>query len=228
MPAPATTGVLRSNIVDMQIGDYIVWRIDDTGTHIMDGTLGITEVPLTGMANSASLNGYYWYGVKVAKGLIISDRVRSHTLTWDSMNASKNIEGLSMTISGVSGTVRSLKGGVAYVDAKGNLSLKDYGYGAYPKHNEWDKYIKGFSRVQDMKTLDDVWHFDSMATWCQETGVLGTWTNISGVTAPALNTSRIMRGYYNRTDSNWKDIWCPGSTTSVSYAGFRPVFEYKE
>ncbi|MGM1044905.1 MAG: hypothetical protein ACQEXX_02025 [Bacillota bacterium] len=221
MPIPSTTGQLRSNIKDMQIGDYIVWRVDSSGTQIMDGTLGTTEVPITGLPNSTNLNGYYWYGIKVDKGLIISDRVRAHTVTWDYLNTNKLIQGTPMTISGVDGTVRSLTGGVAYADENGNKSLTDAGSGAWPTNNEWDEYIVGFpqNKIQSGKTIDDVFHWNGPISWCQDTMILGIVLGSTTVT----NAFRTFRGRQtiNHLNANL-------SSTSAATIGFRPVLEYRE
>ncbi|NMI02859.1 hypothetical protein HF638_02670 [Paenibacillus sp. SZ31] len=227
MAVPATTGVLRSNISDMEIGDYIVWRYDSSGEQFIDGTLGINEIPVNGLVGTTSLNNYYWYAIKVDKGLLISDRIRHHTVTWDSMNANKIIEGLPKTFGGVSGIVRSISGGVGYADKDGKLSMKDLGLGAFPTINEWDEYIKNGRLGGKVKPNDDnVWHHFNVFSWAKESPAIGRWTTNAGTTLSATNTSRIVRGYESRSDN--RGVAFTGSSASQNYIGFRPVFEYKE
>ncbi|MEK4110395.1 hypothetical protein MHI48_09510 [Paenibacillus sp. FSL H7-0942] len=227
MAVPATIGVLRSNISDMEIGDYIVWRYDSSGEQFIDGTLGINEIPVNGLVGTTSLNNYYWYAIKVDKGLLISDRIRHHTVTWDSMNANKIIEGLPKTFGGVSGIVRSISGGVGYADKDGKLSMKDLGLGAFPSNNEYDKYImKSNLGGKARPNVDNVWHHHNMFCWAKETPVLGSWTTNKGTVLSAPSSSRIVRGYEQRDDN--RGVAFTGSASSQNYIGFRPVFEYKE
>lgn len=227
MPVPATAGQLRSNIKDMEIGDYIVWRYDSSGEQFMDGTLGATEIPVGGLVGTTSLNNYFWYAIKVDKGLLISDRIRHHTVTWDSMNANKIIEGLPKVFGGVSGVVRSLSGGVGYADINGNLVMQDQGMGAFPIYNEYDKYIRNSNLDNKVTPNDDnVWHHHNVFSWAKETPVLGSWTTNKGTVLSAPSSSRIVRGHEKRDDN--RGVAFTGSASSQNYIGFRPVFEYRE
>lgn len=233
MPIPATTGRLCRKINEMEIGDYIVVAVNnDIGGYLFGiDTTGYTERPVEGMQGSHS--GYFWYGIKVDSGLIISDRVTTHTTSWDAQNTAKNIQGstLSKEIEGITNMrIRSLTGGVAYADENGNLSLEDKGLGAFPTNNEWDKFIKGFplSLIRDGASLEDIFHFESINTWCQETPISGTLTNASGDKAAITPTWRVRRGWDGRVGSAWKNFTCDQSTLSASNTGLRPVFEYKE
>lgn len=236
MPAPATTGVLRTLIKDMKIGDYIVVAVNNSlgGYQFGINTSGYTERPVTGMSGSQS--GYYWYGIKVDKGLIISDRVTTHTTSWDTQNTAKNIEGQPITPNGGVDSiselrVRSLTGGVAYADANGNKILTDQGFGGWPTNNEWDRYIVNFptGKIQSGKTSDDVFHMDRGVnpsipnTLCQETPALGTVRVTDGVVA--TNTTRTARIKSSAFPSSFNLL---SSSTSSDAFGFRPVFEYKE
>ncbi|TQK62109.1 hypothetical protein FB479_106192 [Brevibacillus sp. AG162] len=92
MPVPATTGQLQENVLDMEIADYIVMKVTSTGLHEFGGTTaGYTETPVNG--TKQSLLNTFIYMVKVDKGLLIADRVRSHSVSWDSLNVQKAIEG---------------------------------------------------------------------------------------------------------------------------------------
>jgi len=210
MGVPATTGVLRTKIADMQIGDYIACSYQ-AGLTFVIGVNGLTEFPLTGVANGSANN--YFYFIKVDKGLLMSDRVAVHTVTWDTLNTNKLIQGTPKTIDSIVGSLRSLTGGVAYVDANGNSSTTDLGFGAFPTNNEWDKYIVKFpaDKIQSGKTVDDVFHYTNSGTWTQDTPNL----------ALAPSTQRV------RTSTTGKIAFALSSTTSGAY-GFRPVFEYQE
>lgn len=226
MGVPATTGVLRTKVSDMQIGDYIpaYWTNGSWDNEYLKTTGSHAEYPVTGVPY-ASLNGFFYF-IKVAKGIIVSDRVIYHTTTWDSLNASKVIQGrpLAIPFNGINGVVRSLTGGVAFADANGNMSLTDKGFGAWPTNNEWDKYIVNFpaDKIQSGKTSDDVFHWSGIGTWCQDTPANG----MVHTTVPTLNgqnTRRIYRGYvYGKTPT------LNESNLSSVAIGFRPVFEYKE
>jgi len=93
MPMPATTGQLRTRIQDMQIGDYIVCNYQASsgavGTFSNLGGAVETEIPVAG---SATPNGSFYF-VKVDKGLLIADRVIQHSISWDTLNAGKAIQG---------------------------------------------------------------------------------------------------------------------------------------
>lgn len=367
MPVPATTGQLRTKVSEMEIGDYIkMYQKQDTFLAFTSDP-SIAEMPVTGQAVGTTARDKFWYMVKVAKGLLVGDRVTMHTWSWDSMNTSKYIQGLpfdngnilpTMTsdilpsgkvttnvvpiantdaykafdknggtywhstagvttgwlayefpepkvirgysilpqanylnrspknwtfegsndgvtwdmlddrnnqtawVNGVknnylvgkpgsykmyrinvtancgleylaiaelemfdtAGTIRSLTGGVAYVDAEGNRSLTDQGLGGWPANNEWDRYIVNFptDKIQPGKALDDVFHVHKNEdganlpfTWCQETPSI--------LLPSGANTSRISRG---RLGENYFSY--SASTTSAASYGFRPVFQYKE
>ncbi len=169
MPVPATTGQLKSKISDMQIGDYVKcwYSFHKTSGSLSDSPAGILvglgtdtfstagEKPVTG--ESTTNSSTFFYFVKVAKGLLIADRVCQHSISWDVLNAGKVIQGKPYSFStssnisqgcasseNISGTLRSLMGGVAYADDSGSMSTTDKEIGAWPVNNEWDKYIVNF------------------------------------------------------------------------------------
>lgn len=113
------------------------------------------------------------------------------------------------------GTIRSLTGGVAYADANGNSSTTDQGKGAFPTNNEWDKYIVNFptDKIQAGKTLDDVFHWSGLNTWCSDTPII----------AIVTNANRIIRG--NSTAVRFNNT---ASNLAVSSCAFRPVLKYQE
>lgn len=226
MAVPATTGKLCTTIEEMKIGDYIAVSNDSTHGHRL-GTNGLSEIPVTG--NSDGMGFYYF--VKVDKGLLVSDRVTRHSISWDTLNSVRSIEG-AVTIYGTTqGLRRSLTGGAAYADEFGNISLSDRGFGGWPTNNEWDKHIVNFpsNKIQSGKTIDDIFHIRrssaSPYTWCQETPVNGLTSNLGAGTAN--NTYRIMRGLID-THSETATVSFSPSSINDSIRGFRPVFEYKE
>lgn len=215
MPVPATTGKLCTTIQEMEIGDYIIWKSINgvLDYDFVDNINGLTEVPITGQVWTKDLTNYYWYGIKIARGLIVSDRIVKINVSWDTLNLNKLIQGKPETLGGVSGIIRSLTGGVACADVNGNKSTTDQGYGGWPINNEWDKYIVNFPQelIQSGKTLDDVFHYNRVYTFTQDTSFFGS-------------TYRTCRG-----SENVKFFLPNTDVTLVNYnRGFRPVFEYIE
>lgn len=228
---PATTGKLCNTLGEMDIGDYIVWKRDGA-VHSFGGSIdSYTELPVTGIASSSLPTKHFHYAIKVDTGLLISDRVTEHTISWDVLNASKRIQGLPTTISGVSGVIRSLTGGVAYADENGELNKVANHFGAFPTNNEWNKYIEDFPKhlIQQEKQLNDVWNHNNMLTWTQDTPTNGSFTSLTGTTSTAWTSSaRMLRGGHLIFDGMWAGLACSVATVSQTIAGFRPVFEYKE
>lgn len=230
MTVPATTGQLRTKIEDMQIGDYIACNYTASngavGTFSNLGTEG-TEIPVS---SSAAPNGTFYF-VKVAKGLLVADRVVQVSISWDTLNAGKFIEGKTMTLGTTSGILRSLTGGVAYADENGNKSLTEQGYGGWPTNNEWDKYIVNFpqDKIHPGKTLDDVFHWMGVASWCQDTAINGMQINKTSQNVVTNSTRRICRGSHSDTSEMLvTDVWATPYGYVDRKVGFRPVLEYKE
>lgn len=121
------------------------------------------------------------------------------------------------------GTIRSLTGGVAYRadEADNGYSTTDKGLSATPADNEWDSLIVNFPQelIQPGKTLDDVFHWNGVFTWCQETPMNG----ISTVNGSAVNTWRVYRG-----NKSAEQLQMYLSNYTHSTLGFRPVFQYHE
>ncbi|MFX3647603.1 MAG: discoidin domain-containing protein [Paenibacillus sp.] len=117
------------------------------------------------------------------------------------------------------GTFRSLTGGVAFIDSDGKKSTSktDLNFGAWPRINEWDKYIVNFpiGKIQAGKTLDDVFHWKNGYSFTQDTPEL----NISF----SVSNYRMPRGM--TTPQGTLIIL---STSIHTNYGYRPVFEYKE
>ncbi|KIL71962.1 hypothetical protein [Pseudobacillus badius] len=108
MPVPATTGQLQTNVKDMEVGDYIKAKYavpQSAGTfsryftgspiNITNAT-GSDELPITGMSSISDIGGKasaYFYLIKVAKGLLVSDRVCQHSISWGTLNSNKYVQG---------------------------------------------------------------------------------------------------------------------------------------
>lgn len=216
MPIPATSGVLRTKIADMKVGDYAKVTVDGTALGLSNylrdfGTSTQTEIPLAGHSSNAIGSAYF---VKVDKGLLVCDRVVRNTIAWDILNSSKLIQGMTITLDGISGIIRSLTGGVAYADANGNSSTTDQSKGAFPTSNEWDRYIVNSTLDGKITAGDDnVWHWSGINTWCQDT------PSVSII----ASTNRTWRGNTALNRYSYQV-----SSTSNTAHGFRPVFEYKE
>ncbi|MFB4327348.1 hypothetical protein [Paenibacillus sp. CR_12] len=216
MAMPATTGQLRTRIQDMQIGDYIYGYYDKSTSSWGAGQQKGVEFPVTGMPASTFDTGFFYY-VKVYTGLLVADRIVQSTQSWDTLNGSSRvIQGRPEVFDGVSGIFRSLTGGVAYADVNGNRSTTDTSLGGWPENNEFDSYITNFrvDKIQQGRTINDVFHHDTMYTWVQDTPILS-------ITDSA---KRIYRGV-NSIGIRWITN---ASSFSNATVGFRPVFEYKE
>lgn len=227
---PPTTGKLCNTLDEMVIGDYIIWKRDGN-THSFGGDIsGFTELPVTGVASSSLPTKYFHYAIKVDTGLLISDRVTEHTISWDTLNSQKRIQGLPVIISSVSGVIRSLTGGVAYADENGNMSFNATGSkGCFPINNEYDKYINNFplSMTQTGKTLDDVWHYLFAKTWTQDTPLAGDIIHVNGTTS-TIPTSPVRTARGLNLPDTLKDFTYPSTTLAQTATGFRPVFEWRE
>lgn len=118
---------------------------------------------------------------------------------------------------GQAGVFRSLTGGVAYADVNGGMTTTDLENGSWPTVNEWDRYVVNFSNtlIQTGKAIDDVFHWSSAWTWCQDTPLYG----VRGATI----SHRVCRGY-----SGLNDMGLGMASGTMTTLGFRPVFEYKE
>jgi hypothetical protein len=227
MGIPATTGVERQNIRDMQIGDYIKVGYATGGTlnalgtfqsvigSSLTGNYSTSEIPSTGI-NAVSTQGYF-YMVKVDKGVLVADRSIHAGISWDTLNTAKAIEGLQFTLNSITGNIRVLTGGVAWLDVNGNKQTVTQTTGnAFPLGNEFDKYIVNFptNLIQSGKVINDVFNSNTIKTWCQETPN----------TVVGANTNRIAR---TSSTSGYINLYLSNTTTSTN-ACFRPVFDYIE
>ncbi|MGG4492756.1 hypothetical protein [Brevibacillus reuszeri] len=229
MPVPATTGQLKSRILNMEIGDYIVGNYDDVkpeGSKYGIGQGSYTECPVTGIIPT-NFKSHFFYYVKVGKGIIVSDRIVMNSISWDAVNSNKMMQGRPNTMDGIVGVIRSLTGGVAFADANGDKATSDKGYGRWPTNNEWDRYIVNFpkDKIQIGKTSKDIFNTElKVVTWCQDTPINGMSKPSGGIPNPSSNIGRTY-GYEGSLD--WAEsTW--GTVYNGTSQGFRPVFEYKE
>ncbi len=111
--------------------------------------------------------------------------------------------------------IRSMTGGVGYLDGTGNCSGTDSGLGMWPIINEWDKYIRG-SNLDGKITAgdDDVWHWSNCYSFCQD-------TVSTKIASGSFN--KVARG---KTSPNGMLSCAP--TTAYSTVGFRPYLRYLE
>jgi hypothetical protein len=231
MPEPATTGKLCTTIIEMKIGDYIkIGSLNNDGWQFNNGTV---ELPVAGITYSSSFANYYFYMIKVATGLLVSDRVVQHTATWDTFNTNKLIQGLSWTSAdgSITGKFRSLSGGSAYATNNGNSSFQSQtvDYGCFPTNNEYDRYILK-SDLNGTITANDiaVWNHGTVYTWTQETPLNGIYRDKTNNSTVTINsTYRVARGKGNAAP-NWNSYSILGSSNSSATCGYRPVFEYVE
>jgi hypothetical protein len=227
MAEPNTGGVLRTNIADMKVGDYIKFfaNVANAEIFISDGAASsFSELPLTGSPYAVSSSVYRgcFYGIKVDKGLIIADRVIAHSVSWDTLNSKELIQGRYGHVQGDIGgllkssiVTRSLGGGNSYATADGKSSTTDTSNGAWPVDNEWDTYIVR----KDYGTgagRDDVWHWSGVFTFTQDTAMMG-------VDNATTSDKRIIRGNTSRNRGGWAT-----SNVSTTISGFRPCFSYEE
>lgn len=229
---PATTGRLVTSLDGMKVGDYIACKYVATsgavGTFSEFGTSIATEIPVAG---SATPNGLFYF-VKIAKGIICSDRVVQHTITWDVLNAGKVIQGNPQTFGAYSGVIRSLTGGVAYADANGDSTLQwTINNKMFPINNEYDRYITRFDTklIRSESTIDSIFHCYPIRCWTQDTTISGSFrTSSAGYTS--TNAWRMIRGNDDGFlgTSFAKDGHPYQSNVTATHCGFRPVFEYQE
>lgn len=227
MPVPATNGLQRNALLDLQIGDYIPCHY----TALTSGQAGYfhklgdptgTEIPVAG---TATPNGKFnWVCVERKQrhgGLCIADRVVQHSVSYDNLHANKLIEGLIQTFGGIQCRIRSLTGGVAYMGADGQPKTNNQGLGAFPE-NEWDKCIVNSDLGGKIIAGDNaVWNWSNTWAWVKDVPIIGHVASDGSTVGTA--SYRMMRS--GTLPMYAKSI--PSTLTSV-YGGFRPVLEFRE
>lgn len=156
MGVPATTGVLRTRVQDMEIGDYIICGYDYGGSvgstysaSFSELGKGVgTEIPVLG---SATPNGSFYF-VKVAKGLLLCDRVIHHTVAWDNLNTNKFIQGKQWDAGNIIPTMTSNTSPSGVASASSETSSS---------YQAW----KAFNKTNASST--DCWASDNPDAWLQ-------------------------------------------------------------
>lgn len=156
-------------------------------------------------------------------GFVNKDSYSMYRINISDTNNGDNVGIQELEMYETAGTIRSLTGGVAYRadEADNGYSTTDKGLGATPADNEWDSLIVNFPQelIQPGKTLDDVFHWNGVFTWCQDTPMNG----VSTVNGAAVNTWRVYRG-----NKSVQQLQMYLSNYTHSTLGFRPVFQYHE
>lgn len=216
MAEPITGGSLKTNISDMDIGDYVICNYKASSGSIgtfsnLGGPVG-TEISVSG--DSSPNGSFYLIKVDGKPGygsLLVSSSVVQHSVSWDTLNAGDYIQGKPVLLNGQNFIIRSLGGGNSYATADGKSATTDQGHGAWPIDNEWDEYIVRKDYGGDGPGADSIWHWNRVYTLCQETSIR------------YASNERTVRGhskssYFSETLSN----------NMNTIIGFRPCFEYQE
>lgn len=221
---PATTGSQKSSVYDMGIGDYIscVYDLPPGGTVGVLRQLGCSIVDNDSYAGVQSGTGasFPFYFIKVAKGLLISDRIVHHSISWMTLNQQSWIQGISQrnqrfcddaTISDEY-VLRSLTGGAGLQEPSG----------AWPTGNEWDLYLVG-SDLQGTITKgdDNVWHWKNIWSFMQDTCLNGI--RLHDDTQSSASKYRTMRGHSSANGLSGTIL-----SAVLDTGGFRPVLEFRE
>jgi len=217
MAVPATSGLFKTDLLDMNVGDYIACKATsiNTGTVVTLSDLGASlatatsnEISTTTLPTSPS--GYFYF-IKVTKGRLVADRNIHGSVTWAIYNNNNLIEGKSVTIGTNNVFIRSLTGGSAYATSAYARASVDYSTGyAFPEGNEYDKYIV-LSDLGGTATPnnDNVWHYSASYSWCQE---MEAYDVASSATFKTSRGKSAVNNYGSKQTN----------------AGFRPLLEFNE
>lgn len=129
---------IKTKLEDMEIGDMIACRYKAGGLFSELGTCVAPELPLAGSANPDGL----FYFRKVDMGLCIADRVVQHSISWDTLNGLRLIQGrVSITKTCPVLTSNDTNGELAFAS-----SIYSTGYDAYKAFtgvlgDYWSSYI---------------------------------------------------------------------------------------
>lgn len=155
MGVPATTGQLCTRVQDMEVGDYIASGVigGNNGSVVTftsslfysSDSAVVDEVPIGGASNLSTWMKFYY--VKVAKGLLVADRVLQHSISWDVLNNNKCIQGNPVNSRNIVPAMTSNTSPSGIASASSTYSVKE----AYRAFN---------------KTTND-----SLQTWTSNTGV---------------------------------------------------------
>lgn len=221
MPLPNTQGSFRTDVAEMQIGDYIACQYNAgagvAGTFSNLGTDLITaqanEIPVVG---AIAPNGFFYF-IKVATHLLIADRNIQHSIMWSTLHAKGYIDGFLFSPDIL---IRSLDGGVSYIDSNNSSAASYTGLGGFPYNNEWDKYIENDNLNNKINAGDDlVWNHHRNVDLNTGLYTLCKTRKNDDVVARCIATQANVS--YNKA----KIVNSTSITTATSTWGFRPVLQ---
>lgn len=93
----ATTNI-KTSLDSMQVGDMIACQYNARSTNAAGNFANLGQaitkfIPQSGITIPSSTTGNGFYFIKVAKGLLVADRIVQTGISWDSLNADGYIEG---------------------------------------------------------------------------------------------------------------------------------------
>ncbi|TVX86092.1 hypothetical protein [Paenibacillus agilis] len=231
MAVPKTKGIQRDHILDMEIGDYYPIQLGENSTYGSGVDANLfnedweawgkrcwkDEIQLSPTGQTIIADGVF-YMIKVAEGLLISDRIVKSNITMNDLKyhlSNNYLEGELRSFDGVEGVIRSITGGIGWCDANGNLIdpnlMPNIQYGAYPIYNEYDEYLVRSNLYGKIEANDNnVWNHFTYKTITQNL----YWAD------PRFPICRGGEGGGKTV------ITTIGSGTLDKLAGFRPVFDY--
>lgn len=145
MPVPATSGQLRTDLNSMEIGDYISCKYTaGSGAAGVFSDLG-ADAATVAAAGEIAVGGdssphQFFYLIKTDKGMLISDRVVQHSISWDVLNTAKMIQGMPFLLDIVPQMT-------ANITDKGEAICSNYFSSGpvYPPYKAFDKDISSMS-----------------------------------------------------------------------------------
>lgn len=209
MAIPATSGMLRTKVEDMEIGDYIACKVTTAGTASTDSfyDLGETvsnEVPYGGLVyTTKTLTGTFYF-VKVDRGVLVADRPVLNTISWDALNESKLIQGTNFGINIVPLMTSN-------VSSQGTLSADTSNGEDYP--------FKAFDRGTNASR--SFWYSRSTVPVEGRHWIQYVPTTLQGITAFTLTSDPISGSLYGIKDFQLMGISQSGEKT-VLYEGTHP------
>ncbi|QWU14465.1 hypothetical protein SAMN04487895_101775 [Paenibacillus sophorae] len=150
MAIPASTGQLRTKISNMEIGDYIICKyVASSGVVGTFSELGTSVAAEISTSAAAAPNGAFYF-VKIDKGLLCSDRVIQHTISWDTLNAAKVIQGLPWAADNLIPTMTS------NTTPSGIVSASSF-WTNDPRYDAWKAF-------EPLTSADYAWYSGAMPT----------------------------------------------------------------
>lgn len=171
------------------------WVVLDTQTNITSWVLGGTK---TFILNAGAVDSYIKYRINI---------------TASNGGTDVGTGEFRLYFKGVEKLIRSLSGGIAYIDADGNpvTTAPSPQLGGWPADNEYDKYIVNSDLGGKIIPGDDfVWNWSQKQIWFKE-------TSISGV------NYRVITNLNDKLTG--RNLTYTFSSAHVNL-GFRPVLEY--